>query len=102
MFRIFTHPLLRFSFDKKIRFTFDGQEYEGYEGDTIASALISLGVVDFHHSIKLDRPRGFFCALGNCSSCLMIVNDLPNVRICITPLEEGMVVKTQKGKGCFK
>jgi len=51
--------------------------------------------------IKYHRPRGFFCAIGKCSSCLMKVNGIPNVRTCVTELEEGMKIETQKGKGDF-
>jgi NADH dehydrogenase/NADH:ubiquinone oxidoreductase subunit G len=29
----------------------------------------------------------------------MIVNGIPNVRTCVTPVEEGMVIETQYGKG---
>ena len=31
-------------FDKKISFTFDGKKYSGYQGDTLASALIRNGI----------------------------------------------------------
>lgn len=46
---------------------------------------------------KRHEPRGIFCAIGRCTDCVMIVNGRPNVRTCITPLEEGMKVKTQYG-----
>ncbi len=58
-----------------------------------------MGVKVLSHSIELKRPRGFYCAIGNCSSCNMIVNGKPNVRTCVTLLEEGVVVKTQVNKG---
>ncbi|MEA3408802.1 MAG: FAD-dependent oxidoreductase, partial [Candidatus Eisenbacteria bacterium] len=51
------------------------------------------------HSIRLDRPRGFFCAIGRCSSCLMTVDGVPNVMTCVTPLKAGMRIETQTGKG---
>ena len=38
-----------------------------------------------------------FCAIGRCTDCVMIVNGKSNIRTCITPLEEGMVVETQYG-----
>jgi hypothetical protein len=37
--------------------------------------------------------------VGRCSDCLMIVDDEPNVRVCVTPVREGMNVKTQHGLG---
>ncbi|MCK7484968.1 MAG: (2Fe-2S)-binding protein [Bacillus subtilis] len=46
-----------------------------------------------------ERPRGFYCAIGNCSSCHMTVNGVANVKTCITPLELNMVVEMQTAKG---
>lgn len=97
--RIQEHPILTYNKGKKVKFTFNGAEYEGYEGETIAAALHAAGVRVLGESLFKHRPRGFFCAIGNCSSCLMVVNGEPNVRTCTTDLEEGMVVETQHGKG---
>lgn len=97
--RIEEHPILNFKRGRKINFTFDGVEIEGYEGETIAAALHAAGVKVLSHSIEHKRPRGFYCAIGNCSSCLMEVDGEPNIRTCVEPLKENMVVKTQKGKG---
>ncbi len=46
--------------DKKISFKFNGKTYFGYEGDTLASALIANGVHLIGRSFKYHRPRGFF------------------------------------------
>ncbi len=92
--RIEEHPILTFPKDRrKIEFTFEGKKMVGYEGDTIASALIAQGVKVFSYSHKSKRPRGFFCAVGKCSSCLMMVNGIRNVRTCITPLKDGMDIR---------
>jgi sarcosine oxidase subunit alpha len=48
--------------DKKILFKFNGKSYFGYEGDTLASALIANGVHLVGRSFKYHRPRGFFGA----------------------------------------
>ena len=48
--------------DKKISFKFNGKSYFGYEGDTLASALIANGVDLVGRSFKYHRPRGFFGA----------------------------------------
>jgi predicted molibdopterin-dependent oxidoreductase YjgC len=97
--RIEQHPILKFNRGKKLQFTFNGQTLYGYEGETIAAALHANGVKVLGHSLFKHRPRGFYCAIGNCSSCLMVVDGEPNVRTCITDLREGMVVTTQLGKG---
>ncbi len=102
MRRIESHPVLTFPQKRKVRFIFEGQELEGFEGEPIASALVANGILVFRESIRLHRPRGFFCAIGNCSSCFMVVNDKPNVRTCVTPLEEGMSVSRQLDKGVLK
>lgn len=97
--RIVEHPILDFKKGKRIKFTFNGQEIEGYEGETIAAALHAAGVKVLGKSLFLHRPRGFYCAIGNCSSCLMVVNGIANVKTCVTDLQEGMEVETQVGKG---
>ncbi len=97
--RIENHPILDFHKDTKISFIFNGEEVEGYKGETIAAALHAAGVKVLGRSLFLHRPRGFYCAIGNCSSCLMTVNGVANVKTCVTDLEEGMVVETQEGKG---
>ncbi len=97
--RIEKHPILEFDRKEKVKFTFDGQELEGYKGESIQAALHAAGVKVLGKSLELHRPRGFYCAIGNCSSCQMVVNGVPNVKTCVTELEEGMVVETQEGKG---
>jgi len=100
--RIEKHPILTFPKKEEIIFIFEGEKVKGIEGDTIASALHALGIKTLSYSIKEHRPRGFYCAIGNCASCNMIVNGVPNVRTCITPLEENMVVERQTNKGVVK
>ena len=45
--------------NKKISFKFNGKNYFGYEGDTLASALLANGVHLIGRSFKYHRPRGF-------------------------------------------
>jgi len=97
--RIKDHPILEFKDQKPLHFTYNDTLVEGQFGDTIASALHNLGIRKLSHSIKDKRARGFYCAIGNCASCNMVVNGKPNVRTCVTLLEEGMSVKTQVNKG---
>jgi sarcosine oxidase subunit alpha len=98
--RIKQHPILDFPEKKPIPFFFNGKKLYGLEGDTIASALHANGIKVLSRSLKYNRARGFFCGIGKCASCLMRVNNVPNVRICITPLTEDISVETQeKGFG---
>ncbi|MEO0083017.1 MAG: (2Fe-2S)-binding protein [candidate division WOR-3 bacterium] len=97
--RIVQHPILTFTKGRLVKFYFEGKELYGYEGEPIAAALIANGIKVFRITEKMKRPRGFFCAVGKCSSCLMTVNSKPNVMVCVEPLKEGMRVEIQKGKG---
>jgi predicted molibdopterin-dependent oxidoreductase YjgC len=100
--RIDKHPILEFKKGPKITFYFEGQPIEAFRGEPIAAALHAAGVKILRHSVKLNRPRGFFCAIGKCSSCLMEVDGVPNVFSCITPVKDGMQVRRQKGRGSVK
>lgn len=100
--RIEVHPILDFKKEKEISFIYNGKKLKGYEGDTIASALHAEGVKVLSHSEAYNRPRGFYCGIGNCSSCYMEVNKKPNIKVCVEPLKEGMIVNTQQGKGDIK
>ena len=47
---------------REITFSVDGQEYTGFHGDTIASALVAAGRLDCGPSMYLGRPRGILAA----------------------------------------
>ena len=96
--RISDHPILDFKRGKPINFTFDGKPVPAYDSETIAVALHGAGVRTLSHSLN-HRPRGLYCAIGNCSACMMVVDGESNVKTCITLARDGMVVETQVGKG---
>lgn len=96
--RIDNHPIMGApEKGKEINFTFDGKEMLGFEGEPISIALRASGVKIHRYTRKHASPRGVFCSIGRCTDCVMVVNREPNVRTCITPLVEGMVVETQYG-----
>lgn len=94
--RIKEHPVLEFNFEQEIHFTYNGKAMVGYPGDTIAAALFDNGIRHFSDSVVHQRPRGLYCAIGNCGSCYMRVNDVDHVKTCLTLLEEGMRVESDK------
>src|SRR5207248_8688805 len=47
---------------RPLRFEFDCTAYEGYAGDTLASALLANGVHLVARSFKYHRPRGILCS----------------------------------------
>lgn len=101
--RIKEHPILgEQEKGKKVSFTFDGETVEGYEGEPIAAALKAAGVMVHRYTAREHKPRGIFCAIGRCTDCVMVVDGKPNIRTCVTPLKEGMDVKTQYGVSAKK
>ena len=98
--RIIDHPILgRMEERKQITIYLDSKKITAYEGESIAAALAAAGMKVFRFTSIKDEPRGIFCAIGRCTDCVMTVNGEPNVRTCMTPVEAGMKIETQKGLG---
>jgi|SRR5690625_1413663 len=95
--RIVEHPVLGAVQDRtSITFMFDGKEYTGYEGDTIASALLANGIRTLRVHEETGKPRGIYCNIGHCFECRVTVNDVRGVRACLEPITEGMSVESGK------
>jgi len=82
-----------------VDFTLDGTPISGYDGESLAVALLAAGIRVFRSMPESGEPRGGFCFSGRCADCLMIVDGISGVRACTTPLQDGMVVETQHGLG---
>lgn len=95
--RITIHPILGLQKErKKVTIDIDGKKIEAYEGEPIAAALWNAGIRDFRYTRKRKEPRGFFCGIGLCTDCKMIVNGIPNIRTCVTLVEKGMKIQRQR------
>ncbi|MFZ5754732.1 MAG: (2Fe-2S)-binding protein [Bacillota bacterium] len=77
----------------------DGKKIPAKEGEPIAAALLAAGIRKFRVTPKDGNPRGIFCGIGRCTDCIMTVDGQPNVRTCVTPVRNGMVIESQKGLG---
>jgi sarcosine oxidase, subunit alpha len=80
---------------RTLRFRFDGREYEGHPGDTLASALLANGVRLVARSFKFHRPRGVFTAGMEEPSALLQLGDEPNRRATDIALYDGLVATSQ-------
>ncbi len=94
--RITEHPILSIPKLKEITFFWDGKPMKGIEGMVISSALFMNGIKIFGRHPKDNSPQGMFCANNQCSQCTVLVNGRP-MKSCMTPLEEGMKVKSCRG-----
>ena len=85
--------------DKKISFKFNGKKYFGYEGDTLASALLANGIHLVGRSFKYHRPRGFTGAGVDEPNALVQLysgeKTEPNAVATTVELVEGLEAKSQ-------
>ncbi|SHH36553.1 sarcosine oxidase subunit alpha [Cognatiyoonia sediminum] len=83
---------------KPISFWFDGKTYEGFEGDTLASALLANGVSIVGRSFKYHRPRGVWSAWVDEPNAIMNIRlngkEQPNCLATTTYIEEGMAARS--------
>ena len=98
--RVENHPILgALETREQVEIIVDGEPLPAFAGETIAAALIAGGRTVFRYTAKTHTGRGIFCAIGRCTDCMMIVDGVPNVRTCVTPVRGGMRIQTQHGHG---
>jgi sarcosine oxidase subunit alpha len=87
---------------KVLTFTFNGQSYKGYEGDTLAAALLANGVDIIGRSFKYSRPRGIVAAGAEEPNAVLQIGateatQIPNVRATQQALYQGLVATSTNG-----
>ena len=84
---------------KVLPFTFDGRDYQGHSGDTLASALLANGVTLVGRSFKYHRPRGILSAGPEEPNALVELRTgarrEPNTRATVTELYAGLAAHSQ-------
>ncbi len=79
-----------------IRFSIDGETLEAFEGESVAAAVMADRGLELRRTERQD-PRGYYCGMGACFDCVMIVDGVPNTRTCVTWVRDGMAVEHQVG-----
>jgi len=84
---------------KPIKFSFDGKEYQGYEGDTLASAMLANGEMVLARSFKYHRPRGVYSAGPEEPNALVSIRNNgrvePNCTATTVEIYEGLEARSQ-------
>ena len=85
---------------RSVNFTFDGKSYEGFEGDTLASALLANGVHFVGRSFKYHRPRGIVAAGSEEPNAIVTFDRgegrvTSNVRATTLELFDGLAARSQ-------
>lgn len=83
---------------KPLEIFYNGEPVRACEGETIASALTAAGHWVFQKTRKKNEPRGVYCNIGVCHSCLVVVNGERNVRACQTTVLSGLRVEMQESQ----
>ncbi|MDA8646203.1 2Fe-2S iron-sulfur cluster-binding protein [Porticoccaceae bacterium] len=85
--------------NKPIQFSFEGQHISGFQGDTIASAMISNQSWLLSRSFKYHRPRGPLTMAGQDANTLVQLPSDPNALADKQLISENLMVKGQNYSG---
>jgi len=77
-----------------VRISVNGNSAEAYPGETVATALMAMGIRQFRKTRDKGEPRGVYCGMGVCYECLVTVDGVENVRACQTCVRDGMEILT--------
>lgn len=80
----------------EITITFDGRAVRCFEGETLATALLAAGEERFGTAAD-GAPRQPLCNMGTCFDCVVVADERPLVRACMTPVRDGMHVRATRG-----
>ncbi|RIY03669.1 sarcosine oxidase subunit alpha [Aureimonas flava] len=90
----------RVDYGRPVAFSFNGRTYRGFQGDTVASALLANGVHLVGRSFKYHRPRGILSAGSEEPNALLGVDrggarTEPNTRATVLEISEGLKTRSQ-------
>jgi sarcosine oxidase, subunit alpha len=95
------HQNSRVDLSKPLNFSFDGRAYIGYQGDTLASALLANHVKVMARSFKYGRPRGIVGSWAEEPNCLVQIDvgakTTPDLKATQVELYEGLVAGRTSG-----
>ena len=86
----------RINRDQPMSFVYNGKNLQGFEGDTLASALLANGIDVVGRSFKYSRPRGIMAAGAEEPNAIMQLGSteatqVPNGRATQQELFDGLV-----------
>jgi sarcosine oxidase subunit alpha len=87
---------------RPLDFTFEGGAYQGYAGDSLASALAANGRLLLSRSFKYHRPRGPLSMAGLDANSYVQVGDEPNVPADRLDLAAGLAATAQNTTGSLE
>ncbi len=87
---------------KPLTFTFNNKQYKGFQGDTLASAILANGIDVVGRSFKYSRPRGVIASGAEEPNAVLQLGategtQVPNVRATQQELFDGLVCRSTNG-----
>ncbi|GAC89334.1 FAD dependent oxidoreductase [Gluconobacter thailandicus F149-1 = NBRC 100600] len=79
----------------RLSFTFNDSSVSAKSGQTLTAALMAAGRI-VHRTALDGSERGPFCGIGACQDCLLEVDGQMSRRGCMTPVREGMRVRSNE------
>jgi aerobic-type carbon monoxide dehydrogenase small subunit (CoxS/CutS family) len=78
----------------EISFLFNGEEFTGAAGQSVAAALIANGERELRRTRFGEEARSIFCGIGICFDCVVTINGVANQRACLIEISDDMKVES--------
>ena len=82
---------------RRVTLSFNGEPLSVPAGISVAAALLLSGIERFRATPVSESPRAPYCMMGVCFECLVEIDGRQNQQACLTPAQDGMVVRRQIG-----
>ena len=79
----------------------DGSIVTARTGETVAAAMLAVGLTCCRTTPVTGVPRGPFCMMGVCFECLVTIDGHASQQACLVTVAPGMQVDTQHGARKF-
>ncbi|MCP5151918.1 MAG: (2Fe-2S)-binding protein [Chromatiales bacterium] len=77
----------------------DGVALRAHAGESLAAVLALAGRPAGRRGVRDGSPRGYWCGMGVCFECVVVVDGAPGQRACRVRVRDGMQVVTAMGDG---
>ncbi len=81
----------------EVEFVLDGKPCVAQRGDTVLTAVLTLGA-QLRESEASGASRAGFCLMGACQDCWVLTEDGQRLRACTTLIDDGMRLRSRVGR----
>ena len=79
---------------KPFKINVDGELFQAFPGETLATVLLTYGKISTRKTLKDKNLRGYYCGMGVCSECVLMIDEGFEVRACQTLAQPNLKVNT--------